>query len=453
MRKLFGTDGVRGFANHYPMTIDLVQKLGSAAALFFKKNNQRAKIVIGKDTRLSGYMFETALTSGLCAMGADVIWLGPLPTPAIAHLTQSLRADAGIVISASHNPYYDNGIKFFGPDGFKLVDDIEIELEKLVLEGKFAYNEVAHDKIGRLFKIDQGLGRYIEYLKNSFPKHLKLDGLKIGLDTAHGATYRVAPMVFQELGAEIYTIGDRPNGVNINDCSGALHTKELRKLVIDKDLDLGIAFDGDGDRVIFIDRFGNEVHGDSVLGFLAKYLMKNNKLSKNTVVATTMSNMGLDKAINSIGGSVIKTQVGDRYVVETLKRDGYNFGGENSGHIIFLEHSTTGDGILAALQTLAVMVESEKPIDEHAKFVEIFPQTLLSVDVAKKQPIESMPKVTARIKEIEDILGDDGRVIIRYSGTENKVRIMIEGDNYSKISEYASELAELFKEESKKSQK
>lgn len=443
MGELFGTDGVRGFANQYPMTIDLVQKLGSAAAKFFKKSNSKTKIVIGKDTRLSGYTFETALTSGLCAMGADVIWLGPLPTPAIAHLTQSLRADAGIVISASHNPYYDNGIKFFGSDGFKLSDEIESELEKLVLGNNFNYKEIQNDKIGRLFNIDQGLGRYVEYLKGTFPKHLKLDGLRIGIDTANGATYKVAPLVFQELGATIFTIGNTPNGININDKIGALHTKELRKLVIDNDLDLGVAFDGDGDRVIFIDKNGDEVNGDSIIGLLGKHLKETGKLLNNTVVATSMSNMGLDKALNSIGVNVVKTKVGDRYVVEELRKNNYSFGGENSGHLILLDHSTTGDGILAALQVLAIMIESDRPIDEHAKFVEIFPQILKSINVKQKTDFNTVPEIKNKVEEIENELKDNGRLVLRYSGTENKARVMIEGDNYQKISNFANDLCEI----------
>ena len=444
MKKLFGTDGIRGLANQYPMTIDMVQRLGSAAALFFKKRNKKTKIVIGKDTRLSNYMFETALTSGINAMGVDVIWLGPLPTPAISHLTQSLRADAGIIISASHNPYYDNGIKFFGPDGVKLGDAVEIQLENLVLENKFNYSEIQYDKIGRLYRIDQGMGRYIEYLKNTFPKYLKLDGLRIGLDAANGAAYKIAPIVLEELGAEVFVIGDAPNGVNINEGVGALHTKELRKLVIEHDLDIGIALDGDADRVIFIDKMGNEVSGDAVLGVLAKELMKNNKLKNKTLVTTVMSNMGLDKAIESIGGKIIKTKFGDRYVIEGLKKYEASFGGENSGHLIFQEYSKTGDGMLAALQMLAILVKNDTSIDELVKFVKIYPQVLKSIPVRRKVPIDKIPEIKKRIDEIEKELGSTGRIFVRYSGTETKVRIMLEGDNYGKISDYADELSEMF---------
>jgi phosphoglucosamine mutase len=444
MKKLFGTDGIRGLANQYPMTIDMVQRLGSAAALFFKKRNQKTKIVIGKDTRLSNYMFETALTSGINAMGVDVVWIGPLPTPAISHLTQSLRADAGIMISASHNPYYDNGIKFFGPDGVKLGDAIEMQLENLVIENKFNYSEIQYDKIGRLYRIDQGMGRYIEYLKGTFPKYLKLDGLRIGLDCANGAAYRIAPIVLEELGAKVFVIGDKPNGININENIGALHTKELRKLVIEHDLDIGIALDGDADRVIFIDKMGNEVNGDSILGVLAKELIKTNKLQNKTLVTTVMSNMGLDKAIESIGGKIVKTKVGDRYVIEGLIKHQSNLGGENSGHIIFTEHSKTGDGMLAALQMLAIMIKNNTTIDELVKFVKIYPQVLKSIPIRNKTPFEKIPEIKKRIAEIEKELNDTGRILVRYSGTENKARIMIEGDNYNKISVYADELAELF---------
>jgi len=444
MKKLFGTDGIRGLANQYPMTIDMVQRLGSAAAAFFKKRNQKTKIVIGKDTRLSNYMFETALTSGINAMGVDVVWLGPLPTPAISHLTQSLRADAGIMISASHNPYYDNGIKFFGPDGVKLGDAVELQLEKLVIENKFNYSEIQYDKIGRLYRIDQGMGRYIEYLKNTFPKYLKLDGLRIGLDAANGAAYRIGSIVLEELGAEVFVIGNKPNGVNINENIGALHTKELRKLVIEHDLDIGIALDGDADRVIFIDKLGNEVSGDAVLGVLARELMKTNKLQNKTLVTTVMSNMGLDKAMESIGGKVVKTKVGDRYVIEGLRKHESNFGGENSGHIIFREHSKTGDGMLAALQMLAILVKNHTTIDELVKFVKIYPQILKSIPVRRKAPIDKIPEIKKRIDEIEAALDGSGRILVRYSGTENKVRIMLEGDNYNTICDYADELAELF---------
>lgn len=444
MRKLFGTDGIRGLANHYPMTVDMIQRLGSAAAIYFKKKRGVTKIVIGKDTRRSCYMFETALASGINAMGVDVVLLGPLPTPAVAHLTQSLRADAGIMISASHNPYYDNGIKFFGPDGFKLGDEVELKLEKKVLESSFDYTQVQYDKIGRLYRIDQGMGRYIEYLKGTFPKNLKLDGLRIGIDAANGAAYRIAPIVFEELGAEVFIIGNTPTGVNINEQCGALHTKELRKLVIDRDLDLGIALDGDADRVIFIDKNGNEINGDAILGLIACNLIKQNRLAKKTLVTTVMSNIGIDRAVTRAGGKVIRTKVGDRYVVEAMLNKKLTFGGENSGHLIMMDYSTTGDGILAALQVLGIMIEEEKTIDELVKFVEIFPQVLLSLPVKKKIPFDKIPLVKEAMKKIEETLGDSGRLLLRYSGTENKVRIMVEGEDYNQISDYAQELSALF---------
>ncbi len=447
MKKLFGTDGVRGLSNKYPMTVDMVQRIGSAAAVYFKNGskNRKPKIVIGKDTRLSNYMFETALTSGMCAMGVDVIWVGPMPTPAIAHLTQSLRADAGVVISASHNPYHDSGIKFFNSKGFKLADKLELELEELALANKFNYSEFQYEKIGTLKRIEQEMGRYIEYLKNTFPKDLTLEGLRIGIDAANGAAYKVAPILFRELGAEIYILGNKPNGININDNVGALHTKELRKLVIDKDLDLGIALDGDADRVIFIDRDGHEINGDAIIGLLAKAMIEKDSLNHNTVVATIMSNMGLDKALESINGKVIKTNVGDRYVLDALKKGNFNLGGENSGHLIFRDYSTTGDGLLAALQALSIMISSGKDLGELARFVEIFPQVLKSKVVKVKTPISELKNVQDKIILIEKELGNDGRINVRYSGTENKVRVMIEGDNYIKISSYANDVISLFK--------
>ena len=447
MRKLFGTDGVRGLANHYPMTVEMVQRIGSAAAVYFGKNskNSKPKIVIGKDTRLSNYMFETALTAGLCAMGADAIWLGPMPTPAIAHMTRSLRADAGIVISASHNAYHDSGIKFFNSNGFKLGDQIELELEKLALENKFDYSAFQYEKIGKLKRIEQEMGRYIEYLKNTFPKELTLDGLRIGIDAANGAAYKIAPIVFTELGAEVHIIGNKPDGININNNVGALYTKELRKLVIDKDLDLGIALDGDADRVIFIDSNGHEINGDAIIGMLAKSLIKQKKLNKNTVVATIMSNMGLDKSLKSIGGKVIKTDVGDRYVLDALRKGNYNLGGENSGHLIFRDYSTTGDGMLAALQVLAILIRSNKTLNELSRFVEIFPQVLKSKLVKEKIPLDELKDVQKKLKLIEKELGNNGRINVRYSGTEKKVRVMLEGTDYSKISEYADDMMDLFK--------
>jgi phosphoglucosamine mutase len=440
-RKLFGTDGIRGTANVYPMTGELMLQLGRALAYQIKRGNHRHRVVIGKDTRLSGYMLETALASGLCSMGVDVLLCGPLPTPAISNLTLSMRADAGAVISASHNPYQDNGIKFFSPDGFKLPDEVEAEIEDLVANDKLHHLRPTATSIGKAYRIDDAAGRYIVYAKNTFPRHLTLEGLTIVVDCAHGAAYRVAPAVMQELGAKVIVIGNQPDGKNINRGFGALHPETMCKAVRKTGADLGMALDGDADRLIVSDEHGNVVDGDAVMAICGLDLLRRKALPKKTIVATVMSNMGLDQCVARAGGRVLRTRVGDRYVLEELRRGGYTFGGEQSGHLIFLEHASTGDGTIAALALLAVMVESGKPISELARCMDVFPQAQLGLAVKNKPELGSLAGVMRAIRDVEQKLGDNGRVLVRYSGTEPKVRVLVEGPDQKLIDGYAAEIA------------
>ncbi|KAA0895386.1 phosphoglucosamine mutase [Oryzomonas rubra] len=447
MKKLFGTDGVRGVANIYPMTSEIAMQLGRAAAYIFKRaGKRRHRIVIGKDTRLSGYMLENALVAGICSMGVDVLVVGPLPTPGIANITSSMRADAGVVISASHNDFQDNGIKFFSADGFKLPDEIELKIENLIETNHIDSLRPTATEVGKAFRIDDAAGRYIVFLKNTFPQEMDLSGLKIVLDCANGAAYKVAPAVFEELGAEVIPLGVKPNGTNINAGCGSLHPEVISKAVKEHRADIGIALDGDADRVIVCDEFGNEVDGDHIMAICATDMLRRNILKKNTLVATVMSNMGLDIAVRKAGGTVIKTAVGDRYVVEEMRKGGYNLGGEQSGHMIFLDHSTTGDGILSALQLLAVMRREGKPLSELAKLMIALPQVLVNTRVAEKKDIMTIPEIAARIGDVEKKLGSEGRVLIRYSGTEPLLRVMIEGQDKYEITTWANEIAELVKQ-------
>ena len=439
-RKLFGTDGIRGVANVYPMTGELMLKLGRAVAHMVKRGNHRHRIVIGKDTRVSGYMLETALASGLCSMGVDVLLCGPLPTPAISQLTVSMRADAGAVISASHNPYQDNGIKFFSADGFKLPDEMEADIEDLIANDKLHHLRPTATSIGKAFRIDDAAGRYIVYAKSTFPRHLTLEGLTIVVDTAHGAAYRVAPAVLEELGAKVIVIGNTPDGKNINRGFGALHPETMCKAVKKTGAHLGIALDGDADRLIVSDEKGQVVDGDAVMAICGLDLIRRKLLPKKTVVSTVMSNLGLDQAISKAGGRVVRTRVGDRYVVEELRRNGYTFGGEQSGHLIFLDNATTGDGTVAALALLAVMVESGKPISELAKCMTVFPQAQLGLVVSSKPELGSLPAVMNAIRDVEKKLGSSGRVLVRYSGTEPKVRVLVEGPDQKAIDGYAAQI-------------
>src|ERR1700687_1913750 len=400
-RRLFGTDGIRGVANVYPMTGELMLQLGRALAYLIKRGHHRHRVVIGKDTRLSGYMLETALASGLCSMGVDVLLCGPLPTPAISNLTVSMRADAGAVISASHNPYLDNGIKFFSADGFKLPDEVEAEIEDLIANDKLNHLRPTATSIGKAYRIDDAPGRSIVYVKNTSPRHLTLEGIAIVVDCAHGAGYRVAPAVLEELGAKVIVMGATPDGKNINRGFGALHPEAMCKTVKKTGANLGIALDGDADRVIIADEHGKVVDGDAVMAICGLDLLQRRALPKKTIVATVMSNMGLEQAIAGAGGRVVRTRVGDRYVVEEMRSNGYTFGGEQSGHLIFLDSATTGDGTVAALALLSVMVQSRKPISELAKCMEVFPQSQLGLEVRNKPELGSLPGVMRAIGDVE----------------------------------------------------
>jgi len=420
----------------------MAMQIGRAAAYLFKNGNRRHRIVIGKDTRLSGYMIENALVAGICSMGVDVLQVGPLPTPGIAYITSSMRADAGVVISASHNAFQDNGIKFFFKDGFKLPDSIELKIEKLLFSEKVDSLRPVATEVGKAYRIDDAAGRYVVFLKSAFPKDLDLAGMKIVLDCANGAAYKVAPAVLEELGAEIIPIGVKPNGTNINAGCGSLHPEVMSEAVKIHRADLGIALDGDADRVIFVDEYGNKVDGDQIMAICATDMIKHKKLRKNTLVATVMSNMGLDIAMRKAGGKVIKTDVGDRYVVEEMRKGGYNLGGEQSGHMVFLDHNTTGDGMLSALQLLAIIRRTEKSLSDLADIMIPLPQVLLNVRVSEKRDVMELPKTAALIKGIEDKLDQDGRILIRYSGTEPLLRIMMEGQDKYQITAWAKEIAD-----------
>jgi len=428
-RKLFGTDGIRGTANLDPMTAETALKLGMAAGTHFTRGNHRHMVVIGKDTRLSGYLLEPALTAGFIAVGMDVVLLGPLPTPAVAMLTRSLRADLGVMISASHNPYQDNGIKLFGPDGFKLSDEDEIEIEHKMFNGLDSYR-VGSDHLGKAKRLDDAVGRYIEYAKSSFPRGLRLDGLKIVVDCANGAAYKVAPTVLWELGAEVVPVAVTPDGFNINKDCGSLHTEALRTQVVAHGAHLGIALDGDADRVVLCDENGTIIDGDQVMGLIGASWKRSGLLRGNAVVATVMSNMGLEKFLAGQGIDLHRTGVGDRYVLERMRKDGFNVGGEQSGHIILSDHSTTGDGLVAALQALAAIIESGKAASEVLHLFDPFPQVLKNVRVAgKPEDALAQAKVKDAIAEGENRLRGSGRVLIRKSGTEPLIRVMAEGED------------------------
>jgi phosphoglucosamine mutase len=442
-RKLFGTDGIRGRANVDPMTPELALKLGRAITLVARRGKTRApRIVIGKDTRVSGYMLETAIAAGICGAGGRVMLSGPIPTPAVANLTQSMRADAGVVISASHNPFADNGIKLFGPDGFKLPDSEEAAIEALLDDPKLETQGKTGASVGRAERLDDSRGRYIVFAKNTFPKELTLDGLKIVLDAAHGAAYRVAPAVFAELGAEVTCLGCKPNGVNINRNCGALHPEHVASEVKKRKAHLGVALDGDADRVIFVDEHGAIVDGDAIMALCGTRMHKAGKLAKGKLVTTVMSNMGLERALEAAGGSVVRTGVGDRYVVEALRGESLSFGGEQSGHLIFMDHATTGDGIVAALQVIAIMVAEQKPLGDLAHVMERVPQVLESIKLPARRPLEQMTELTSRIGAAEKKLGREGRVLVRWSGTEAKLRLMVEGPDPAVLKSLVDEMAE-----------
>ncbi len=440
-RKLFGTDGVRGVANEHPMTAEVALKLGRAIAHISKRGAHRHKIIIGKDTRISGYMLEFAIASGVCSFGVDVRLTGPLPTPAIAFLTKTMRCDAGIMLSASHNPFQDNGIKFFGPDGFKLADEIEAEIESLLDSGEIDSIRPTATEIGKTLKMEDARGRYVQFVKTTFDGGRSLDGLKLVVDCANGAAYKVAPQVFEELGANVITMYDNPNGRNINENCGAVHPKRLRQAVIEHGADAGIALDGDADRVILVDELGQVVDGDAVMAICGRDLIERGNLHDNTVVSTVMSNIGLERSLAQVGGKVVRTGVGDRYVVECMRQHGYTFGGEQSGHLIFLEHSSTGDGCIAGLRLLEVAVTTGRSISDLAKVFDRVPQHLINVPVKAKPPLETLEGVTTMIAKIEKELAGEGRVLVRYSGTENKARVMVEGSDMDETRRYAEEIA------------
>ncbi len=447
MGKLFGTDGVRGKANVYPMSPDLVLKLGQAIGIYFKSRYPHPRILIGKDTRRSGYMLEQALSSGICSVGVDTYFLGPLPTPGIAYLTRGMRACAGIVISASHNPFADNGIKIFSADGYKLPDEAEIQLEDMVLTQDLSINLPTNMDIGRAKRIEDAIGQYAVFLKEQFPKHLTLEGLRIVLDCAHGSAYKVAPKVFEELGAELFVIGNHPDGKNINDDCGALYPAKLKENVKLYKADIGLGYDGDADRLIVIDDKGEYVDGDEILAICGIHFLKKNKLNHKTLVSTIMSNKGLEIALARHGGTMLRTKVGDRYVVEEMRKGNFNLGGEQSGHLIFKDFSTTGDGILASLILLEIMLEEQKTISDLKKCMEHIPQVALNFEVKEKIPLEHLPEVQSFLSMTEQQLGSEGRILFRYSGTENKARIMIEGPDKAIIENLAAELAVIAKKE------
>ncbi|MHB8876118.1 MAG: phosphoglucosamine mutase [Myxococcaceae bacterium] len=442
-QKLFGTDGVRGVANVHPMTAEVAMQLGRALAYIIRNGSHRHRVVIGKDTRLSGYMLEQALAAGITSMGVDVALVGPLPTPAIANLTTSMRADAGAVISASHNPYQDNGIKFFWRDGFKLPDQTEGEIEDLIANKSIDHLRPTATKVGAAIRLDDAKGRYIVFLKNTFPRELTLEGLTIAVDCANGAAYRVAPLVLEELGARVVKLGVNPDGKNINHRCGALHPEALSKAVLRHNANLGIALDGDADRLIVVDEKGTVVDGDAIMTICTGEAVARKELKKKTLVSTVMSSLGLDRAVDRFGVKVVRTKVGDRYVVEEMRRNGYNLGGEQSGHLVFLDHATTGDGMLAALQLLALMCRKQQPISELAAMFEAVPQTLLSVMVKQRKDLGELPSVMSAIRGVEGKLARSGRVLVRFSGTEPKVRILIEGPDSVRNDQYAKEIAQV----------
>jgi phosphoglucosamine mutase len=447
MGKLFGTDGIRGVANIFPMTPEMVLSIGKATAHVFKEKcgKEKPKFVIGKDTRLSGYMIENALASGIVSVGADVLLVGPMPTPAIAHLTKTLNADAGIVLSASHNPAEDNGIKIFSENGHKLSDNVEDEIEKYVLSGKIKTEHIKGDLIGKAHRVDDAKERYIEFVKASV-ESMSMKGLRVILDCANGAAYNTAPHILSELGAEVVVLNDRPDGLNINLDCGALHPEKMMEVVKEENAHIGIALDGDADRVIVCDENGKSVDGDHIIAICAINMKEKGTLKKNSVVVTIMANKGFDIAMAKERIKVVKTKVGDRYVVDEMRKKGYVLGGEQSGHIIFSNYTTTGDGMISALQLLRIMKERGKKLSKLAECMTSLPQVLVNVDVKEKKDISKL-KVNKNIKDAESKLGEKGRVLVRYSGTQNLCRIMIEGENKREIQKIANDIAKTMKKE------
>lgn len=445
--RLFGTDGIRGRINRHPMTPENVLKIGMAAATVLRKEHHgRNMVLIGKDTRLSGYMIESALTSGICSMGMNVTLVGPLPTPGIAFLTRTLRIDAGIVISASHNPYQDNGIKFFSHTGFKLPDSVERRIEELVMDDSLHRFRPKGEEVGKAHRLDDATGRYIEYIKSTLRKGTTLEGLKIVVDCANGAAYKTTPWLLRELGAEVMSINDRPDGVNINSDCGSLYVEGLSKAVREHKAHIGISHDGDADRTLLVDERGRVVDGDQIMGVCATAMKSQGTLRGDTVVATVMSNLGLEKFLEGQGIRLVRTKVGDRYVVEKMLEGDYNLGGEQSGHVIFLDLNTTGDGPITAVQILNIMRSSGMPLSKLASRVRLFPQVLINVEVEKRHDIASVPEIEEAIKTVEEKLDGRGRVLVRASGTEPKIRVMLEGDDLKKIKKLGRDISKVVKE-------
>lgn len=453
-RQLFGTDGIRGRSNRDPMTVQNAVRIGQAIASYFltvnegsrmAHQNHRPRILMGKDTRLSGYMFESALAAGIMSVGVDVQLVGPLPTPAISFLTTNMRADAGIVLSASHNPYVDNGFKIFGSDGYKLPDSAEVEIERIALSDQSLSCDAS--LIGKARRIEDASGRYIVFVKNSFPQDLTLEGLRIVLDCANGAAHRVAPTTLEELGAEVITVGTSPNGYNINHKCGSTYPELVQSKVLETRADLGISLDGDADRAIFVDEYGNIIDGDHIIALCALNLKQQNRLKDNSVVVTVMSNLGLEVALREEGIRTVRSQVGDRYVMQQMIEHSLNFGGEASGHLIFRDYTTTGDGLIAAMQVLGIMQRKKQPLSRLSQLVKSYPQMLVNVLVREKPPLESLTRFQEELLEAEERLGGSGRVLVRYSGTEQKARVMVEAKSEELVHELCHRLADVLRAE------
>lgn len=443
--RLFGTDGIRGTVNKSPMTPEMVLKIGMAVAHLLREKHGRNMILIGKDTRLSGYLIESALTSGICSMGMNVTLVGPIPTPGVAFLTRTLRLDAGIVISASHNPFEDNGIKFFSSEGFKLPDELEKEIEELVHDDGLLRKRPKGSEIGKAYRLDDATGRYIEYIKSTIAKGVTFEGMKIVIDSANGAAYKTTPWLFRELGADVISMNDKPDGLNINADCGSLHLEGVQKAVRLHKADIGIAHDGDADRAIFCDEKGEVVDGDKIMGMWAVEMKRNKMLKKDTVVATVMSNLGLEKYLEANNIKLIRTRVGDRYVVEKMLDGGYTLGGEQSGHIVFLNHNTTGDGPLTALQVLYLMKKRNASLSKLSQEIKLFPQILKNVEVEYKHDIKAIPEIEEAIRGAEKRLAGKGRVLVRPSGTEPKIRVMLEGEDLKLIEKLGDDIAKVIK--------
>jgi phosphoglucosamine mutase len=445
MNKLFGTDGIRGVANEYPMTTEIALNVGRALAYLSKRKGHTPRIIIGRDTRLSGDMFESAIISGICSMGVNAISVGVMPTPGIAFLTHDMRADAGIVISASHNPSQDNGIKIFNSEGFKLSDKKENQIEELIFADNVDKLHPVPKELGKVSRLNDASGRYVDFLKSTFPQKINPEGMNVVLDCSHGATYKVAPAVFTELGCSVTTLSDRPDGKNINLNCGSQHTETLISEVLRQEADVGFAFDGDGDRVIAVDDKGKILTGDRMLAICSAILKKEGKLKNNFVVRTVMSNLGLSVAFQELGIDSVFANVGDRFVLEEMLARGAIIGGEDSGHLIFLKHHTTGDGLITALQVLAAMKKEDKPLSKLAGIMKVFPQMLINIDVKRKPKIETVPEIMAAIKKAEKELGDKGRVLVRYSGTQNMCRVMVEGPTKKETETHCRQIADVVK--------